>query len=85
MAGTKQGGVKNKAKLLALDPDYFRKLGSRGGKVGGSKGFALMDKDRLRQLGHIGGSKSRRIWTDEAKRHHSEVMVAKLRSKREVI
>jgi hypothetical protein len=62
MAGTKQGGLNaaatNKAKF---GDDYYVKLGAVGGKVKGQpKGFAAMDKDKVRAAGAKGGKISRR-------------------------
>lgn len=40
MAGTKAGGAKAAAKNLAKDPDFYKKIGSRGGSNGTTGGFA---------------------------------------------
>lgn len=32
MAGTKEGGMKSKAKNLAKDPEFYAKIGAKGGK-----------------------------------------------------
>lgn len=32
MSGTKEGGKKAAAKNLASDPDYYRKIGAKGGR-----------------------------------------------------
>lgn len=33
MSGTKDGGNKTKKKVLEKDPDFYKKIGSKGGKV----------------------------------------------------
>lgn len=40
MAGTRDGGVKARDKMLDKDPNYYQKIGSIGGKVSHpNKGF----------------------------------------------
>jgi hypothetical protein len=68
MAGTKAGGIKSRDKNLAKDPDFYKKNGALGGKIGTTGGFAskkpdkngLTGKERARKYGAIGGKKSRR-------------------------
>jgi len=68
MAGTKIGGAKARAKNLARDPDFYSKIGKRGGKNSTTGGFAspkigkdgLTGPQRARQQGILGGMKSRR-------------------------
>ena len=43
MAGTKAGGQKAAAKNLAKDPNFYAKIGSKGGKNGHTGGFAAGD------------------------------------------
>lgn len=51
MAGSKAGAAKAKAKLLAKDPDYFKKLGMIGGKAQiATKGFGT-HKDKAAEFG----------------------------------
>jgi general stress protein YciG len=65
MAGTYTGGKSaaqtNKRKY---GEDFYRRIGSYGGqsgKVDGTiKGFALMDREKVREAGRRGGSISRR-------------------------
>lgn len=69
MAGTKQGGINaartNKAKY---GPDFYAKIGAKGGRLGSNGGFAstavgkdgLTGKQRASEAGRIGGLKSRR-------------------------
>ena len=40
MAGTKIGGMKAAAKNLARDPDFYAKIGAKGGRNGRTGGFA---------------------------------------------
>ena len=40
MTQTKLGAKKSVAKILARDPDYFKKIGSIGGKNGTGHAFA---------------------------------------------
>ena len=40
MAGTKAGGQKAAAKNLANDPDFYKRIGSKGGRNGNTGGFA---------------------------------------------
>lgn len=51
MAGTPEGAKKAKLTRLALDPDYFKKIGSEGGKARVPKGAAMADKEDLRARG----------------------------------
>lgn len=69
MAGTKIGGVKagitNKAKY---GPDFYAKIGAKGGKLGKTGGFAseikgtdgLTGRERARLAGSKGGIISKR-------------------------
>lgn len=41
MAGTREGGLKAKQKLLAKDPLHYKKITSKGGKAKVPKGFAM--------------------------------------------
>lgn len=59
MAGTKAGGQKAAAKNLAKDPNFYAKIGSRGGKMGHTGGFAA-NPDLARIAGARGGKISRR-------------------------
>lgn len=59
MAGTKLGGQKAAAKNLAKDPEFYRKIGSKGGRNGRTGGFAA-NPDLARIAGAKGGRISRR-------------------------
>ena len=59
MAGTKAGGLKAAQKNLAKDPNFYAKIGAKGGKKTGPKGFAL-NRELARTAGKKGGSISRR-------------------------
>lgn len=56
MAGTKAGGQKAAAKNLAKDPNFYAKIGSKGGKMGHTGGFAANP-----ELARIAGAKGGRI------------------------
>lgn len=51
--------------LLEKDPDYFKKMGSKGGKkTGVLKGFALMkakDPEKLREVSQRGAEGSNKV------------------------
>jgi general stress protein YciG len=59
MAGTKAGGQKAAAKNLAKDPNFYAKIGAKGGKNGRTGGFAA-NPDLARIAGAKGGRISRR-------------------------
>lgn len=59
MAGTKAGGIKAAQKNLARDPNFYVKIGSKGGKNGRTGGFAA-NRDLARIAGAKGGRISRR-------------------------
>ena len=56
MAGTKAGGKKSKAKNLARDPEFYAKIGAKGGRNGHTGGFAANP-----ELARIAGAKGGRI------------------------
>ena len=60
MGGTLEGGRKAAAKNLASDPDFYKKIGRKGGQNGTTGGFAAMDKELLRLVSSRGGTTSRR-------------------------
>lgn len=59
MAGTVEGGKKTAAKNLAKDPDFYKKIGAKGGRNGTTGGFAA-NPELARIAGTIGGRISRR-------------------------
>jgi hypothetical protein len=59
MAGTKAGGQKAAQKNLERDPNFYAKIGSKGGKNGHTGGFAA-NPDLARIAGAKGGRISRR-------------------------
>lgn len=69
MAGTKAGGLKAAAKNLAKDPNFYKRIGSDGGKagVGQLKGFAA-NPELARIAGAKGGKVSKRRKKDEQAR-----------------
>lgn len=56
MAGTKAGGQKAAAKNLAKDPNFYAKIGAKGGRNGRTGGFAANP-----ELARIAGAKGGRI------------------------
>lgn len=56
MAGTKEGGMKAAAKNLQRDPNFYAKIGAKGGKNGRTGGFAANP-----ELARIAGAKGGRI------------------------
>ena len=56
MAGTKAGGQKAAARNLAKDPNFYAKIGAKGGKNGNTGGFAANP-----ELARIAGAKGGRI------------------------
>lgn len=63
MAGTKEGGKKAAAKNLQRDPDFYAKIGRKGGERGHTGGFAA-NPELARIAGAKGGRISRRRKTD---------------------
>lgn len=71
MAGNSKGGKLAAAKNLARDPDFYAKIGAKGGKNGKTGGFAsnvvgedgLTGAQRARIAGAKGGRISRRSKT----------------------
>lgn len=63
MAGTKEGGVKAAQKNLQRDPDFYAKIGRKGGQNGRTGGFAA-NPELARIAGAKGGTISRRRKTD---------------------
>lgn len=62
MAGTAAGGREAARKNKLRDPDFYKKIGARGGQAGHTGGFAAGAEGRKRasMYGAIGGSRSRR-------------------------
>ncbi len=56
MSGTKAGGLKARDRNLAKDPDFYKKIGAIGGRLGTTGGFAAD-----RKLARIAGAKGGRI------------------------
>lgn len=59
MSGTKIGGLKAAQKNLARDPDFYKRIGARGGRNGHTGGFAA-NPELARVAGAKGGRTSRR-------------------------
>ena len=56
MAGTKAGGKKAAQKNLQRDPEFYAKIGAKGGRRGHAGGFAANP-----ELARIAGAKGGRI------------------------
>lgn len=56
MSGTKAGGQKAYLKNVAKDPNFYAKIGAKGGKNGHTGGFAANP-----QLARLAGAKGGRI------------------------
>ena len=56
VSGTKAGGLKARERNLAKDPDFYKKIGAIGGRLGTTGGFAAD-----RKLARIAGAKGGRI------------------------
>lgn len=65
MAGTKLGGQKAAAKNLQRDPNFYAKIGAKGGQNGRTGGFAA-NPELARIAGAKGGRISRRRKTTDA-------------------
>ena len=63
MAGTVAGGRKAAQKNLQKDPNFYAKIGSKGGKMGHTGGFAA-NPELARIAGAKGGRISRRRKTN---------------------
>jgi len=59
MSGTKIGGQRARDKNLAKDPDFYKKIGQRGGQLSRTGGF-YANRELASTAGRIGGLKSRR-------------------------
>ena len=54
MAGTKAGGLKAAQKNLQKDPNFYAKIGAKGGRNGHTGGFAA-NPELAREAGRKGG------------------------------
>ena len=59
MAGTVEGGKKAAKKNLEKDPNFYARIGAKGGKNGRTGGF-YRDSERARIAGAKGGKISRK-------------------------
>jgi len=60
MSGTRAGGLRTKETNIAkFGEDYYKRIGSLGGKASGTGGF-YANRERAKTVGAIGGSHSRR-------------------------
>lgn len=72
MAGTREGGLKARARNLARDPNWYKKIGAKGGANGKGPGYkggfasnevgedGLTGRQRAKLAGAVGGKRSRR-------------------------
>lgn len=62
MVNAKSGALEMRDRFLAQDPDYYVKLGQKGGKVKKTKpgGFAVLSPEQRREVSAKGGRASRR-------------------------
>jgi general stress protein YciG len=69
MSGTKEGGRKAAAKNIAREPNFYSRIGKKGGSAFTSlpKGFAA-NRELAAIAGKKGGRKSRRVGQFEAAR-----------------
>lgn len=81
MPGTKTGGLKARDKNLANDPDFYKKIGAKGGKKGTTGGFAY-DPQKASIAGAKGGAISRRgykyIRTEDGYRIYSDAFTGEI-------
>ena len=65
MAGTREGGLKARARNLAKDPNFYKKIGAKGARNGKTGGYAsdMVGEDGLtgRQRAKIAGAKGGKI------------------------
>ena len=64
MGGSRIGGLKAAQKNLEKDPEFYSKIGKRGGQNGHEKGFAL-NRKLAAQAGRKGGLISKRRPVEE--------------------
>ena len=60
MPGTPAGGHKAAAKNRKRDPDFYRRIGAKGGRISKTGGF-YADRELASIAGKIGGLKGRRL------------------------
>jgi general stress protein YciG len=69
MAGTSEGGRKAYLTRIKQDPDYFKKLGQKGGSAEykGKKGFASLSEERRQEVSQLGGRSKRNVKKNKTK------------------
>lgn len=65
MAGNRASGLSSRDRLLAIDPDWYAKIGAIGGKKKVPKGFALMSPEKHKGASSKGGLKSKRTKSEK--------------------
>lgn len=77
MAGTKEGSLKSKKKIIELyGEDFYKKIGQKGGSNGKTGGFSK-DRELARRAGRIGGLKSKRSEVANKYEMNGEILTAK--------
>lgn len=67
MGQSLQGAKKAAATNLAKDPDFYRKIGSVGGKAGKIGYFSTISKRELKRIGSEGGKAKARNFNNSSK------------------
>ena len=65
MAGTVEGGRKAAAKIIAKDPLFYKKIGTKGGRNGNTGGFAANP-----ELARIAGRKGGKAGKNKSKKEN---------------
>lgn len=60
MSGNKNGGIKARDTNLKRDPDFYSKIGQRGGLKSRGGGFAYGDHTLAKEAGSTGGKRGKR-------------------------
>jgi general stress protein YciG len=69
MPGTKAGAIKTaKTNKKRHGKDFYKKLGALGGAASKGTGFAMMDKERLREVSRKGGQNSHKATANKTKK-----------------
>lgn len=71
MSGTVAGGRKVSQAIKERDPDFYKRIGSIGGKNGHTGGFAAMTPEKRAECGRKGGRISRKPKATTAYIRHS--------------
>jgi hypothetical protein len=69
MAGNAEGARKAREKILARDPDFYKKIGAKSWdnpNRSHETGFALMSEEQRKELGAKGGRKTKEEYKKKA-------------------